>query len=77
MAFETKTITELAQWAKSADAGDYLVTYEESGDDGLDGSRCGYSDMHLAEVKLGLRDRDLALVADDRGLVVEARRSID
>ncbi len=72
----TKTISELAQWAKSADAGDYLATYE-AGDDGLDGSRCGYSDVHLDETKRVLRARDLTLVADDRGLVVEELKTID
>jgi hypothetical protein len=60
-------------WAREAESGDYLDEYE---DDGLDaesdsGSRCGYDDETLDAVERVLRERGLALRADDCGLIVE------
>lgn len=64
-------IQEAFQWAREAGAGDYLITYEDSGlSDTEDlGSRCGFDDSELAEIEGVLRGRDLKLEADDCGLV--------
>lgn len=68
------SMTEAREWAMTAEAGEYLVEYD---DDDLDdvsdsGSRCGFDDQQLAEIEYILGDRDLKLTADDRGLVAEA-----
>ena len=66
--------TDLA-WAHTAEAGDYLAEYD---DDDLTaesdpGSRCGRDDSHLDDLRAVLRERGLALSADDRGLVAAVR----
>lgn len=52
-------------------AGEYLAYYDETTRD--DGSRCGYSDSELSAIRVQLRKRGLALIADDRGLLVIAQ----
>jgi hypothetical protein len=61
-------------WARTAEAGDYLRTYEDSGLSAYEdpGSRCGYDDRELDETRRILADRDLRLEADDVGLVAVA-----
>jgi hypothetical protein len=49
--------------------GDYLAIYEEYADPG---TRCGYSDSELHQIRGWLADRNLGLEADDRGLRVIA-----
>lgn len=73
--YEPMTTAELGAWAREADEGDYLVEYEDTGmtADEDPGSRCGYDDQQLDQLKRWLADRDLALEADDVGLVVVAR----
>lgn len=63
------------EWASSASAGDYLVEYEDTGMTAEEdpGSRCGYDDQQLDEIRALLRKRDLTLEADDRGLMAQAR----
>lgn len=72
---ERMSIGDARTWALQAEAGDYLIEYD---DDGLTaetdpGSRCGFGDDELAEIERILRDRDLTLRADDTGLCAEAR----
>lgn len=69
------TITDAMTWARSADAGDYLLRYEDTGlTHGEDpGSRCGFDDRELAEIGTVLRGRGLQLQADDQGLIAEVR----
>lgn len=64
-------------WARTAKAGEYLVTYAETGmtDDEDPGSRCGYSDLGLEEIRRVLSHDGLTLTADGRGLVAQAVRS--
>jgi len=64
-------------WAASAAAGDYLVEYEDTGMTDRDdpGSRCGYDDRGLDEIRRVLERRELTLTADDRGLVARSVRS--
>lgn len=71
------TLTDAIRWAETADPGDYLITYDETGLPAAEdpGSRCGFDDAALAEIESMLRARDLTLMADDRrsgggGLVV-------
>lgn len=68
------SISEALDWASTAEAGDYLVQYEDTGmsHDDDPGSRCGYDDAELAQIRDSLRERDLTLTADDRGLVAVA-----
>jgi len=63
------------EWAASASAGDYLVEYEDTGMTAEQdpGSRCGYDDQQLDEIRRILAGRDLTLEADDRGLVAAAK----
>lgn len=70
------SLTEALRWAADAEAGSYLVEYEDTGlTDAQDpGSRCGYSDDELDQIRRALGDRDLTLTADDRGLVAQAVR---
>lgn len=65
-------------WAHDAAAGDYLCRYDdvyETPDEreSDDGSRCGFDDQDLDAIGEILRRRDLQLIADDRGLLAEAR----
>ena len=55
-------------WARGARVGDYLSVYWEGERD--PGSRCGWGDSTLHEIRAVLRDRDLDLHADDIGLRV-------
>lgn len=66
---EIRAIDERA-WCASAEAGDYLAEYWEGERD--PGSRCGWSDSALADIRRRLSRRGLTLTADDRGLVVRA-----
>jgi len=50
--------------------GDYLAKYDDHTDKENEGSRCGYSDQELGEIRGCLRHRGLALRADDQGLLV-------
>lgn len=70
-----RSLADARVWALEAEAGDYLVEYEEDGLDEVSdpGSRCGFGDDELAEIDAILARRDLRLVADDCGLVAEAR----
>lgn len=71
------SLTDALDWALDCDAGDYLVEYSETGltDTEDPGSRCGYGDDELDAIRRVLAERDLTLVADDRGLVAQAVRS--
>lgn len=64
------TLGDALRWAKTADHGDYLITWEESGltdhEDG--GSRAGFDDMELDEIGNVLARNNLTLLADDNGL---------
>lgn len=68
-------ITEARIWATTAVSGEYLIRYEDSGlTDAEDpGSRCGFDDAELDEIRSMLGARDLGLSADDRGLVAHAQ----
>lgn len=68
-------INEARAWARSAEDGDYLVEYEDTGMTDVEdvGSRCGYDDFELAEIESILRARDLTLRADDVGLQAASR----
>lgn len=63
----TKTYSEIREWTRTVQAGEYLAQYGGAADPG---SRCGYSDLRLSEIRTALRARDLRLEADDLGLVV-------
>ena len=71
------SLTSALAWARTAEAGEYLVEYEDTGmtDAEDSGSRCGYDDAEIAEIRDMLWRRSLRLVADDRGLVAQAVRS--
>lgn len=71
------SLTKAIKWARSAKDGEYLVEYKDTGMTPAQdpGSRCGYGDQELASIDLELRERDLRLIADDRGLVAQAVRS--
>lgn len=65
----TLSKSEQRKFCIAATAGEYLAMYE--GEPAADpGSRCGYSDLELHEMKEMLSDRRLILIADDIGLVV-------
>lgn len=68
------TLTDALAWAQTADAGTYLITYEDSGltNDEDPGSRCGFSDPELDEIRDVLWARDLRLDTDDLGLIAVA-----
>lgn len=59
---------DVASWCESAKDGDYLAMYWQGERD--PGSRCGWSDSALSEIRKRLRPRGLTLSADDMGLVV-------
>lgn len=71
------TLTDAIRWTRTATAGDYLITYDDSGltHDEDPGSRCGFGDAELAAIEQLLEARDLTLTADDRGLVAAAADS--
>jgi hypothetical protein len=71
------SLADALAWARWADAGEYLVSYEETGMTDVEdpGSRCGYSDDGLDEISRVLGQRGLTLTADDCGLVAQAVRS--
>lgn len=71
------SLSDAHRWARTAKAGEYLVTYAQSGlTDAEDpGSRCGYSDPELDDLGRTLRERGLSLEADDRGLCAVAVES--
>jgi len=58
-------------WARDADAGDYLIEYEDAPRGSDPGSMCGFGADEIAEINEILGRRDLTLTADDRGLVAE------
>ena len=62
-------------WARIADAGDYLIEYKNTDLTAAQdpGSRCGFDDAQLDELKRILERRGLTLEADDRGLVAAAK----
>ena len=69
----TMSMGELATWSETVTGGEYLARYE---DDDLDevsdpGSRCGYDDATLDQIRRWLGARDLTIRADDIGLCVE------
>ena len=67
----TMNATEVRVWAKTVDAGEYLATYDDTvGEDS--GSRCGYADSELAQIRSRLAERGLEIESDDRGLIVRA-----
>jgi hypothetical protein len=71
------SISDALDWAVTADAGDYLVTYDDTGMTNAEdpGSRCGYGDDELDAIRHELGKHNLTLTADDRGLVAQAVRS--
>ncbi|MEO7895893.1 MAG: hypothetical protein ABIR65_01220 [Pseudolysinimonas sp.] len=71
------SLADALEWARSADAGEYLVHYVDAGSTSTSdpGSRCGYDDAQLDAIGRTLAERDLQLVTDDRGLLADARRS--
>jgi len=52
----------------TAVVGDYLATYWEGERD--TGSRCGWPDSAITDIRCRLARRNLTLFADDRGLVI-------
>lgn len=64
------SLTDALSWAATATAGEYLVEYEDTGMTAEEdpGSRCGYDDAELHQIRRALAKRDLTLDADDRGL---------
>lgn len=71
----TMTLTDAISWARTADAGDYLIHYEDTGLSAEEdpGSRCGFGDDELDAIRASLRGRGLTLEADDRGLVAATK----
>jgi hypothetical protein len=61
-------------WARIADADDYLIEYNAEQDPG---SRCGFDDAQLDELKRILGRRGLTLEADDRGLIAEVKHDAE
>jgi hypothetical protein len=66
------TNIEAVIWARTAEANEYLATYDEDDMDDVSdaGSRCGFDDEALDEISCVLGKRGLRLEADDVGLVV-------
>jgi hypothetical protein len=64
---------DVPEWCVEASIGDYLAIYWEGEKD--PGSRCGWSDSSISDVRARLARRGLTLRADDRGLVVGEVRS--
>lgn len=63
---------DIDTWSQNAQLGDYLAEYWEGERD--DGSRCGWDDSGLAQIRRKLALRGLTLAADDCGLrAVEAQ----
>ena len=73
--YEHMTMSEAVAWARAAEAGDYLVEYEDTNMTAEEdpGSRCGFGDDELAEIERILRERDLSLEVDDVGLVAQEK----
>jgi len=69
--YEVPMVRDALLWAAAAAPGEYLIEYEDTGlTDAQDpGSRCGYDDRELDQIRAALRTRGLTLAADDRGLV--------
>lgn len=68
------SVADAIAWARSADMGDYLIRYEDTGLSHAEdpGSRCGFGDDELDEISAVLRARGMRLTADDQGLVAQA-----
>jgi hypothetical protein len=64
---------EALAWAQDAQVGDYLGEYDDVDADRDPGSRCGYDDPTLDDVRRILRARGLTIETDDTGIRVEAR----
>ena len=64
-----RSLSEALEWARSAEAGEYLAHHEAK-----PGNSCGYSEQDLSEIKRQLRAHDLSLTADDVGLVASKGR---
>lgn len=73
----TADLATALEWVRTASDGNYLVKYEDTGltDEQDPGSRCGYSDPELNEIRAALQARGLTLQADDQGLMA-ARRAV-
>jgi hypothetical protein len=67
----TMTYTQLRAWSLASGPGDYLAKYEDMSSESDLGSRCGYTDEEIGQAKKWLATRDLSLVTDDVGIVVE------
>lgn len=67
-----KTAQELAAWARTATAGEYLAEFDDGPEDDPQ-SLCGYSEPQIADMDAALARRGLILRTDDVGIVVEAR----
>jgi len=67
-----RDMTATRQWALNANAGDYLIQYATCGITAEDapGSLCGYAEPEIAQLDAILSSRNMALRADDIGLVV-------
>ena len=65
-----RSLSEALEWARSAEAGEYLEHHYGPDPKNL----CGYSEQDLAEITRALRAHDLSLTADDVGLVARTLR---
>ena len=61
---------ETIRWARTAGPGDYLIRWDDAWLAPDPGSRGGYSDPELSEIREVLARRDLRLSTDDLGIVV-------
>lgn len=66
------TLTEALKWARQATAGEYLIEFDAlaAAVERDPGSRHGYSDGELDQIRAALAGRGLSIEADDRGLIV-------
>jgi hypothetical protein len=64
------SLSKALHWARNAEDGDYLVDWDETGMSDQDdpGSRAGYDDDELDQIRNALEKNDLTLEADDVGL---------
>lgn len=67
-----RDMTASREWARQADAGEYLIKYATCGVDESDdtGSLCGYGEEEIAQLGNILDARGLRIEANDVGLIV-------
>lgn len=68
----TKGYQEIREWTRTAAEGDYLAEFED-GPEADPQSLCGYTEPEMADIDRRLKERDLRIDADDKGLVVARR----